>query len=128
MLLLAILLRRIGVTRALSEQSRGHPMVDLLPLVPGIRQFICSPTNGQHIYTYRGHAKMVNAIAWFPDSRRIASGSRDKEVHIWDSSSSKAIFTYSGHTEAVNALACSYDGQRIASASDDRTVQVWQAQ
>jgi len=48
---------------------------------------------GAHVYTYRGHAdyypghftsgKAVNAIAWSPDGKRIASGSDDMTVQVW---------------------------------------------
>ena len=51
--------------------------------------------SGAHVYTYRGHADIypnhftagsnaaVNALAWSPDSRRIASGSSDDTVQVW---------------------------------------------
>ncbi len=48
---------------------------------------------GNHVYTYRGHAdyypghltsgKSVNAVAWSPDGKRIASGSDDMTVQVW---------------------------------------------
>src|SRR6266568_2562225 len=48
---------------------------------------------GDHVYTYRGHAdyypghltsgKAVNAVAWSPDGKRIASGSDDMTVQVW---------------------------------------------
>jgi WD domain, G-beta repeat len=35
-------------------------------------------------YTYRGHSKAVHAVAWSPDGKRIASGSADHTVQVWD--------------------------------------------
>ncbi|WP_126554257.1 WD40 repeat domain-containing protein [Dictyobacter kobayashii] len=32
---------------------------------------------------YSGHSDRVNALAWSPDSKRIASGSSDKTVQVW---------------------------------------------
>lgn len=69
----------------------------------------------------------MNAITWSSDGARIASGSWDKTVQVWDVATGQNIFTYSGHSSSVNAVAWSPDGTRIASASDDRTVYVWQA-
>ena len=38
--------------------------------------------NGGHAFTYRGHSTFVQAVAWSPDGKRIASGSWDKTVQV----------------------------------------------
>ncbi len=38
------------------------------------------------LYTYRGHSSYVDAVAWSPDGRRIASGSHDQTVQVWQTS------------------------------------------
>ena len=38
---------------------------------------------GTTIFTYRGHSGGVNTVAWSPDGKRIASGSRDQTVQVW---------------------------------------------
>ena len=40
-------------------------------------------TSGETLFTYRGHTKGVEAIAWSPDGMRIASGADDDTVHVW---------------------------------------------
>jgi WD40 repeat protein len=32
---------------------------------------------------YKGHPAEVMAVAWSPDGQFIASGSREKTVHVW---------------------------------------------
>jgi serine/threonine protein kinase len=88
---------------------------------------ISQPT-GTILYTYRVHSNWVNAVAWSPDGRRIASGSKDGMVQVWDATDGGHVFTYrghSGHSDGVFTVAWSPDGTRIASGSQDHTVQVW---
>jgi WD40 repeat protein/serine/threonine protein kinase len=65
--------------------------------------------------------------AWSPDGKRIASGSWDRTVQVWNASDGGNVFTYTGHSGTVWSVAWSQDGKRIASGSWDRTVQVWNA-
>ena len=79
------------------------------------------------LVTYRGHTNEVDWVAWSPDGKRIASGSRDWQVHVWDSASGNLLYMYMGHTDWVFSVAWSLNEQRIASSSADSTVQVWDA-
>jgi WD40 repeat protein len=82
---------------------------------------------GTHLYTYTGHSYNVNAVAWSPDGKRIASGSYDTTVQVWNAADGSQPYTYTGHSHSVNAVAWSPDGKRIASGGSDMTVQVWNA-
>jgi hypothetical protein len=84
------------------------------------------------VYTYRGHAAGVGAVAWSPNSKRIASGSDDNTVQVWDAANGGHVYTYQGHSNSVQAVAWSPGGPRIASGGGDEsghdfTVQVWDA-
>jgi WD40 repeat protein len=49
-------------------------------------------------HSYRGHTGTVLSVAWSPDGKKIASGSGDKTVQVWDALTGKHDLTYTGHT------------------------------
>ncbi|HWS84636.1 MAG TPA: serine/threonine-protein kinase [Ktedonobacteraceae bacterium] len=82
---------------------------------------------GSLLYTYTGHHGFVNALAWSPDGKRIASGSDDSTVQVWNAANGSNVYTYQSHSNLVEAVAWSPDGKRIASGGFDSTVQMWDA-
>jgi eukaryotic-like serine/threonine-protein kinase len=109
-----------GSAWVLTWERRPHSVLGQTPAPPPIPL-------GKVLYTYRGHAKIVNAATWSPDGRRIASGSLDHTVQVWEAADGSHAFTYRGHSDSANAVTWSLDGRRIASGSNDTTVQVWDA-
>ncbi len=48
--------------------------------------------------------RFVVSVAYSPDGKRVASGSMDGSVCVWDASSSRLLHTLPGHFKAVRAL------------------------
>jgi WD40 repeat protein len=104
------------------------PALNSPPAPPTSRPVPTSLSVGTTLYTYRGHSAGVNAVVWSPDGKRIASGSQDLTVQVWDAADGSHVYIYHGHSSFVNAVAWSSDGQRISSGSADKTVRVWVAE
>jgi len=74
--------------------------------------------------TLNGHTHYVTSVAFSSDGLRIASGSRDQSVRVWDASTGAELMTLNGHTQDVNSVAFSIDGTRIVSGLSDQSVRV----
>jgi len=68
-----------------------------------------------------GHLDTVSAVAWSPDSAKIASASFDKTVRLWDAKTHAVLHTFTGHSDFVYSVAFSPKGDWYATASKDRT-------
>jgi WD40 repeat protein/serine/threonine protein kinase len=76
-----------------------------------------------------GHERPVTCVAISGDGKRIATGSVDQIVKVWDAErGGPALLDLKGHTGHVFSVAFSPDGKRIVSGSGDRTVRVWDVQ
>ncbi|MGB9872899.1 MAG: hypothetical protein ACPLYD_14735 [Anaerolineae bacterium] len=83
---------------------------------------------GREVRRFEGHTGWVNAVAFSPDGRYIASGSQDTAVRLWNTKTGKQRRQFRGHTSGVTAVAFSPNGYWIASAGgQDQTVRMWRA-
>ncbi|MDJ0733924.1 MAG: WD40 repeat domain-containing protein [Nostocaceae cyanobacterium] len=78
-----------------------------------------------YIYQIPAHDQQVNSLAFSPQGDILASGSQDKVIKLWNSTTGELISTLGYHLNSVNSIAFSPDGQILASASDDKTIKLW---
>jgi WD40 repeat protein len=86
-----------------------------------------------------GHGGSVEALAFDPSGKLLATGGRDGLVMVWDLAAGKrlavlggggdeaaaATHDYEPHKDAVNCLAWTPDGAFLASGGADCQVKMW---
>jgi WD40 repeat protein/serine/threonine protein kinase len=78
---------------------------------------------GRELHTLQGHSGVVKSVAFSPGGIRLASGSRDGTVKVWDASSGQMLRSLSGWALSV---AFSPDGTRLASGHL-QPIKLWNA-
>ena len=72
------------------------------------------------------HADSVVSLAFSPDGKFLATGSRDKTIILHDAVTRVPIgLPLNGHTGSVTSLAFSPDGRTLASGGADKTLILW---
>ncbi|MFO0876743.1 MAG: c-type cytochrome domain-containing protein [Gemmataceae bacterium] len=71
------------------------------------------------------HDDVIQALAFSPDGRYLASASYDRLIKIWDLAAAKEYRILRDHSDAVYGLSFSPDSKLLASGGADRAVKVW---
>jgi WD40 repeat protein/serine/threonine protein kinase len=124
---------KIGQMQAAWEQNRVAQVRQLLEETAdypdrGFEWYYWQRQAHLQLKTLRGHLGRVASVEFSPDSKRVATGSQDRTVIVWDVATGSELLTLTGHLHEVDGVAFSSDGRRMLTASRDRTARVWDAQ
>ncbi len=103
----------------LSPEEAGLPPEPPAPVA-------APPTRpGTTLVTYALHQGPVTALVWSPDGERLASGSWDQTVQVWNGKTGERFYLYSQHQVGVTALSWSPNGRYLASGDRDGSIHLW---
>jgi len=74
-----------------------------------------------------GHSDWVSCLGFSPDGTRLASGSQDRIVRLWDVTNGDLLLRLEGLGDTVSHVAFSPDGAHLAAAGADGRVRIWHA-
>lgn len=80
---------------------------------------------GEILRSLSGHTGGLQAVAWSPDGRWLASAGMDTTIRVWNAVGTSPPWVLRGHEQTVNSVVFSPDGCWIASAGEDATIRVW---
>jgi WD40 repeat protein len=72
-----------------------------------------------------GHSNAIKSVAFSHNGQQIASGSIDRSIKVWATSSKKTIKTLKGHSKGVNKVEFSNTDNYLISAGYDNKLFIW---
>lgn len=90
------------------------------------RALLWNATNGRLIRPIAALGNFVTAVTYSARGK-IAAGTADARIRVWDSDQAKSARTLRGHRGAVVSLSFSPAGDTLASGSADKTIRLWKA-
>src|SRR5262249_14408818 len=79
---------------------------------------------GRELRRLKGHAEMVESVAFSPDGKRLASGSWDGDIRLWDPATGEELRVIKGHGASVSAVLFLAGGTTLASGGSGQTIRL----
>lgn len=71
------------------------------------------------------HSNTVNCVEFDKKFKKVATGSKDKNIKIWKIAKKKVLKTLTGHTDEIAELIWTENEVLLVSVSIDKTVRIW---
>ena len=120
------------------DTTNGTCLLRMTGHTSDINSIAFAPDGKESDLLISGYCKKYVNKLWIPNvllnliskyvlhqGRTLASGSSDKSLKIWDTSTGQCLYTLQGHTDWIWSIYYAQDGQTLASASSDTTIKIW---
>ena len=110
-------------------EGRAHPDRLKAGLRTDLRgwewRYLWQRCQGQQFATLTGHTWIVMSAAFSPDGRRLATGSQDSTVKLWNPETQQLLASIQAHTGAVWNVSFTPEGDALVTAGSDGKVKFW---
>ena len=113
-----------GLPTALPEALTFSTDARIIASAHGNRIYVWETATGSSIAMIDKHPDTIKALAFSPDSTKLATAGEDWKVRLWDVGTGNYIRSLE-HPSAVNAVSFSSDGKILASAGG--SLRLWDA-
>ncbi len=120
----------IAQARALMDRDPSQSIAWLKTLSPQSPKFAAARTLAADALSrgigevFRAHTGGINAVAFSPDGKSIATASDDRTVRMWSLETDESK-VFEGHTDEVWCAAFSPGGKFLATGGKDKEVRLW---
>ncbi|HSI33609.1 MAG TPA: c-type cytochrome domain-containing protein [Tepidisphaeraceae bacterium] len=81
--------------------------------------------DGAAEHTIKKHTDWVQAVAFSPDNKYLATADRAGGMWVWEAATAREVFNCAGHKDGVTDVAFRGDSAVLASGSTDGTIKLW---
>jgi RNA polymerase sigma factor (sigma-70 family) len=113
-----------GRTLASGCRPGPQPGANVAPSDSDVR--LWDVATGRPLHVLRGHKWGIEALAFSPDGKALASAAREETVRVWDVADGKELSQLKAHKPWVYCLAFSPDGRMLATGGLDNEVRLWE--
>ncbi len=111
----------MNILATMQRIGQTLPLIGIVLLVSAFTSWPQTP----ELIVQTGHASEIQSVAFSPDGKLLASGSRDVSVKLWDVATGQELRTFTGQTNTVESVVFSPDGKILASGGSDGSVKLW---
>ncbi len=92
----------------------------------GVPFYLLSVATGELVAIVDGAKDSIRSLGFSPDGKRIAVGSVDGVLQVYDLPSKKWVFRALAHTDAVDQVRFSPKGGLLATIGYDKEIKIWE--
>ncbi|WP_437976682.1 protein kinase [Sorangium sp. So ce295] len=111
-------------TAAVSRDAPGTPGTPGTPAMTTAAKEAKGRASFAPLRTLSGHWSAIFEVAYDPGGKRLASGSNDLALKLWNLDDGQPLRSFAGHTKRIGGIAFTPDGKTLVSAADS-TVRLW---